>query len=503
MDLDGVRRQLRATARHSSETWQAVYRDALKRAYQQGQFEEIAEVAVLAAGRLEVQGRFDECLAHLDYAIELSATDRASLVHLLSVKAVFLAMAGQLEAARRLLDEASIGQLRSRKARLERETHRAIVRCLSLEEAPIGEMTAPIARSERAGMDWLGSSLKSWLVPWLAASGLRADALAWTDVLHAQALATGHQWRAEDAVAFRMALESATGSATVEPAEGITNRNAVFRQAATETWIATINANAERAALAAEQADLTLGLMPPDCARLSGVFSAFVKTHLYDEPWLPLAPPDTCTLLNLPIVLAASEAAAVGSSQARAASWLECMRRMPNGITTALDWPTSVDRVRGLLLLRVGADQQALAALGRAVRWADSATHPFEAGLARVQLAEAIALTGNRQAAHRYEGLRRGGRERLRERGVDPRRAAYFVAQAIGLGRTSRVEPKLTAREVEVLAALADGLTYREAAIRLGIEWRTVRAHAHHIYSKLDASGKVRAIAAARRLQIL
>jgi DNA-binding NarL/FixJ family response regulator len=126
-----------------------------------------------------------------------------------------------------------------------------------------------------------------------------------------------------------------------------------------------------------------------------------------------------------------------------------------------------------------------------------------EAGIARVQAAQAIALAGTGGASSGWEAYRTAGREALRAAGLDPVVHAYLCDQVIAMGRAARLEPKLTGREVEVLAALADGLTYREVGVRLGIEWRTVRAHSHHIYSKLGASGKVRAIAAARALRIL
>ncbi len=64
-------------------------------------------------------------------------------------------------------------------------------------------------------------------------------------------------------------------------------------------------------------------------------------------------------------------------------------------------------------------------------------------------------------------------------------------------------ETDLTAREVDVLALLADGLTNREIATRLFISEKTVSAHLGHIYGKLDVHSRVQAAARARSLGLV
>jgi len=54
---------------------------------------------------------------------------------------------------------------------------------------------------------------------------------------------------------------------------------------------------------------------------------------------------------------------------------------------------------------------------------------------------------------------------------------------------------KLTARERDVLKALANGLTDREIADQLFISPRTVERHLHAIYQKLDVSSRSAATA--------
>lgn len=64
------------------------------------------------------------------------------------------------------------------------------------------------------------------------------------------------------------------------------------------------------------------------------------------------------------------------------------------------------------------------------------------------------------------------------------------------------VEP-LTERELEILRLIANGLSNREIAETLTLEVGTVKAHNHHIFSKLGVSNRVRAIARAQELGVL
>ena len=55
-------------------------------------------------------------------------------------------------------------------------------------------------------------------------------------------------------------------------------------------------------------------------------------------------------------------------------------------------------------------------------------------------------------------------------------------------------EEALTAREREVLERLADGMSNREIAVRLGISEHTVKFHVSSIYGKLGVSGRAEAV---------
>ena len=61
----------------------------------------------------------------------------------------------------------------------------------------------------------------------------------------------------------------------------------------------------------------------------------------------------------------------------------------------------------------------------------------------------------------------------------------------------------LTAREVEVLEALANGASTCDVARSLFISHKTVKNHLAHIYAKLGASSRTQAVAAAVRLGIV
>jgi DNA-binding NarL/FixJ family response regulator len=77
------------------------------------------------------------------------------------------------------------------------------------------------------------------------------------------------------------------------------------------------------------------------------------------------------------------------------------------------------------------------------------------------------------------------------------------------LGRAGKTQPPgpngastlsaLSARELEVLGLLADGLTQAEIAVGLVLSPRTVATHIQHILSKLDVHSRAHAVALALR----
>jgi two-component system, NarL family, nitrate/nitrite response regulator NarL len=63
--------------------------------------------------------------------------------------------------------------------------------------------------------------------------------------------------------------------------------------------------------------------------------------------------------------------------------------------------------------------------------------------------------------------------------------------------------PLLTPREVEVLTALADGLSNKAAARRLGISPHTVKFHVEQLFHKLGAGCRAEAVAKGLKQQIV
>jgi LuxR family transcriptional regulator, maltose regulon positive regulatory protein len=61
----------------------------------------------------------------------------------------------------------------------------------------------------------------------------------------------------------------------------------------------------------------------------------------------------------------------------------------------------------------------------------------------------------------------------------------------------------LSARELEVLRLIADGLSNRAIAGTLFLSVGTVKSHAHNIYLKLEVQSRTQAIARAREVGLL
>ncbi|WP_422056558.1 LuxR C-terminal-related transcriptional regulator [Sphingomonas sp.] len=99
-------------------------------------------------------------------------------------------------------------------------------------------------------------------------------------------------------------------------------------------------------------------------------------------------------------------------------------------------------------------------------------------------------------ALHVFEPAQRSVVARLRQNSPSARRGATVVPPAAS-------DIIVTPREVDVLRALADGLSSKEMARTLGIAESTIKTHRINIYRKLDVATRSRAIAAARTLRLI
>jgi DNA-binding NarL/FixJ family response regulator len=64
-------------------------------------------------------------------------------------------------------------------------------------------------------------------------------------------------------------------------------------------------------------------------------------------------------------------------------------------------------------------------------------------------------------------------------------------------------KPALTAREIEIIALVAEGLRNREIGTQLGVSEETVGVHLRNIFSKLDVSDRTSAVNVCLRRGIL
>jgi DNA-binding NarL/FixJ family response regulator len=77
------------------------------------------------------------------------------------------------------------------------------------------------------------------------------------------------------------------------------------------------------------------------------------------------------------------------------------------------------------------------------------------------------------------------------------------LSQAVMRRATSPAPPKLSGREAEVLALLADGLGTSEIASSLYMSESTAKTHITHIYQKLGSANRAQALVTAMRLGLL
>ena len=139
--------------------------------------------------------------------------------------------------------------------------------------------------------------------------------------------------------------------------------------------------------------------------------------------------------------------------------------------------------------------------LNESLALTDACAAPFERALTVLALAELCAAQGRRDDARVLLAEVRALGEPL---GATPTLARVDVLEAKLAGPRALTYPAgLTAREVEVLRLVAEGLTDAAVAARLFISRRTVNRYVASILNKLGVSSRAAAVATAAHLGLL
>jgi ATP/maltotriose-dependent transcriptional regulator MalT len=134
---------------------------------------------------------------------------------------------------------------------------------------------------------------------------------------------------------------------------------------------------------------------------------------------------------------------------------------------------------------------------------------PYELARARIELARVLASTGRMEAA-RVEAQRaidlltelKAGLELSRARTLVDSLATHDLPEQQDKPRAAPTAG-LTARELEVLRLVADGLNNQHIGERLFLSEHTVHRHVANIFSKLSVSSRAAAVAQAARRGLL
>lgn len=506
--VDDVRRVLRQTSPTDFESWRAAYDGGITAAYKLRDIDGLLAIATFGAACLDAQGFHEEALAQLTYAVEMASDEANAAAYLLSARGVFESIMGRYQQA-----AASIAAAREHlpgvtdvRARIAFATYEAIVRCVRLDATERSVLTAPIPDAERHGFDWFSSALKCWLICYLFALGEWKAALPWIESLRLQADAADHPARKVDASVLQSGANAIVGAAIAdsEPeARRTLNYIALWRLTVLQFRQSLLSGDWSGAERQIAVLDEISKIINPGFTDGAGAFVELLIAYRGGTSSREMQPPSRFSVMNVGAALAGLEVVAIAGSQAEAAGWLAWVtEHVPAHVRTSLEWPVPVDRVIGLLRVRAGDLKGGIAALRRAIQWCDTAGYEIEAKIARLQLAEVLEHSATAGRRRDIVELRAASWASLNAQGIDSTRQAYAATRAIALSQDI-TQPRLTRREVEVLALLGKGMTYKAVALPLGISWRTVQLHAHRAYTKLGATGRHQAIELAREQQIL
>jgi DNA-binding CsgD family transcriptional regulator/tetratricopeptide (TPR) repeat protein len=152
----------------------------------------------------------------------------------------------------------------------------------------------------------------------------------------------------------------------------------------------------------------------------------------------------------------------------------------------------AVHRFLGRLAVAAGSYREAEASLQESLALADACAVPFERALTLLELAELSVADGRADVARALADEIHSVCLPLR---AEPtlRRVDELLATLAGAVGRNVAPAGLTARELDVLRLVAQGLTDAEVAERLFVARRTVNTHLTSIYTKLNVSSRAAA----------
>lgn len=190
-----------------------------------------------------------------------------------------------------------------------------------------------------------------------------------------------------------------------------------------------------------------------------------------------------------PLLAARAEVALAGSEPRVAARCTDELGRIAEEHASP-GWRAEARRWQGAVLVARGEHADAVPVLRGACGLWQRIGAPYEVARIRLDLAAALDALGDLDTAERERDEAAALLERLgARRDLDRLRAHWRGRRAAG---------ELSVRELEVVVAIADGISNREAAGRLQISERTVARHLANVYHKTGVSSRTAAVAWAR-----
>ena len=507
-----IRAAMRADPAATHALMDRAYVQGLRQAYTQTGHSGLADLAGIGAAELDTIGELGGAVARLNQALTLVAGDPAEVSEILSLRAVYQALALDGDAARSSLKQARSALPENSGPELA-ETWRvlnAAVACIQLRFDDLPAATKMITEAQEREHDSLASAFMVYLIAALAVVGDSANVRAWAEALLGYTEALEHQARQADARIALSSLRIRSGSDVElgeidELAVSKFNNTALWRTRVLAVYRALIRGDRVGAAEALQQLGRIRPIINAAYSHGSEGFDLVIQALLEPGAVVEIAPPGVVTSPSIGGTLAGAEATAIAGPLTRAADWLTWLQEtLPERVVTSLEWPACRKRIEGLLLLRVGDQREAVVRLQEAVHCCEQRGDVVQAGIGRIQLAEALSRrSGMLHPAFREQLMSEADPEGLRSLGVDPIPFAYATSRTFVPHESEPERGGLTAREAQVLGRLARGDSYNEIAEELGINARTVGVHASHCYEKLGVRNRVEAVQTAVRLGIV